>query len=394
MNDLIRKNQLKQLITRTSGCDPVFVDLFLDQMLAIITEQLSKGEEVHIEGLGIFKMVTFERGARMRPVFIPDESFREGINAPFAQFEPFQIVPPQRSRAVIPPDAKEHNSQPLVNMEETAVSDNSLFIESDMEKNPEKQGKEESSASQKEAEDKLYRDEMSEVEDPVEISDGNGNLSENVEKVVEESTDESPASCKGPECSTSAQLSSGKTGIWFAIVLLAVCILGAVIYFVVRVDKAKNEPAPLQNTTEVTIVDPLTLPTDADTIPQALIPVQETPAPDSLPAKQDLQTHQINEESAASADKPIPADSDAPLAVVKLKRGERLTLLALRYYGNKAFWVYIFEANKRHYVSPDLIPAGATLIIPNPSVYNIDKNNTASLKKARELGSRILTESR
>jgi hypothetical protein len=81
------------------------------------------------------------------------------------------------------------------------------------------------------------------------------------------------------------------------------------------------------------------------------------------------------------------------IARVKLERGSRLTLLALKYYGNKMFWVYIYDFNKGKIGSnPDNIPAGTELQIPAKHVYGIDANNAASVEKARLLQSKIKGE--
>jgi nucleoid-associated protein YgaU len=68
---------------------------------------------------------------------------------------------------------------------------------------------------------------------------------------------------------------------------------------------------------------------------------------------------------------------------VELRQGERLTLLALKYYGNKAFWIYIYEANKARYPNPDLIPVGAQIELPRPSDYGIDPASDASIARAK-----------
>jgi hypothetical protein len=60
-----------------------------------------------------------------------------------------------------------------------------------------------------------------------------------------------------------------------------------------------------------------------------------------------------------------------------------LTLLALKEYGDKSFWVYIYEENKQLIKSPDAVSVGTVLTIPPATKYGIDKNNPESIKKAR-----------
>jgi nucleoid DNA-binding protein len=69
----------------------------------------------------------------------------------------------------------------------------------------------------------------------------------------------------------------------------------------------------------------------------------------------------------------------------KILRGERLNTIALREYGHKAFWVYIYDENRNAISNPDLIEPGMTINIPPAEKYAIDKNNRESVRKAMEL---------
>ena len=75
---------------------------------------------------------------------------------------------------------------------------------------------------------------------------------------------------------------------------------------------------------------------------------------------------------------------------IKLKNGMRLALLAEQYYGNKVFWVYIYEANKDVIKNPNILPVGVTIDIPAKSVYSINANDSTSLEKAKKLQSQLL----
>ncbi len=73
------------------------------------------------------------------------------------------------------------------------------------------------------------------------------------------------------------------------------------------------------------------------------------------------------------------------IATVVLKPGDRLNLLALKYYGDKIFWVYIYQANKSVIPKPDNVPAGITIRIPKPDPKLIDPKNEALVAKAKAL---------
>jgi Bacterial nucleoid DNA-binding protein len=72
-----------------------------------------------------------------------------------------------------------------------------------------------------------------------------------------------------------------------------------------------------------------------------------------------------------------------------IQRGERLTTIALEEYGNKVFWVYIFEENKAIISNPNRIVVGLELRISPASKYDIDKNNEESIRKAEEIEDQI-----
>ena len=83
-----------------------------------------------------------------------------------------------------------------------------------------------------------------------------------------------------------------------------------------------------------------------------------------------------------------PASGD--LATIVLTPGNRLTLLALQYYGHKAFWVYIYQANKSVIKNPNNIPTGTTIRIPKPDPKIINAQDPALVAKAKALQLQIL----
>ena len=85
-----------------------------------------------------------------------------------------------------------------------------------------------------------------------------------------------------------------------------------------------------------------------------------------------------------SSVKPVsPAVKVDYLATVVMKPGDRLNLLALKYYGEKVFWVYIYQANKSVIPNPDHVPTGTTIHIPKVDPKLIDPKNEALVAKAK-----------
>lgn len=94
----------------------------------------------------------------------------------------------------------------------------------------------------------------------------------------------------------------------------------------------------------------------------------------------------VVEEVTPPAPKVVDPASWETLKVVRLEGGKRLTLLAQEYYGNKVFWVYIYEANKDQIKNPNKILAGTKIRIPkaDPSVINAKDPESVRIAKEKE----------
>lgn len=78
------------------------------------------------------------------------------------------------------------------------------------------------------------------------------------------------------------------------------------------------------------------------------------------------------------------------LESLTLGKGETLRTIALDLFGNKEFWVYIYQENIHNINNPNVIPVGTELLIPDISKYDIDADNPQSIAKAKEKGERII----
>jgi nucleoid-associated protein YgaU len=87
-----------------------------------------------------------------------------------------------------------------------------------------------------------------------------------------------------------------------------------------------------------------------------------------------------NEETKKTTDS--PAKEKVIPARVRLAQGKTLMEVALEHYGDKVFWVYIYEYNKNIIKHYDHIPLGTELRLPPPKTYDIDPNSQSSVEKA------------
>jgi len=73
------------------------------------------------------------------------------------------------------------------------------------------------------------------------------------------------------------------------------------------------------------------------------------------------------------------------IATEKVVAGSRLTRISQRHYGVKEFWVYIYEANKDKFITPDQLIPGTTLQIPKLNPVLADKDNPRCMEYALQL---------
>ena len=75
-----------------------------------------------------------------------------------------------------------------------------------------------------------------------------------------------------------------------------------------------------------------------------------------------------------------------------LGEGKTLRLLALELFGDKAFWVYIYQENLDIIPNPNKVSSGLKLKIPEIDKYFINNDDLESIYKAKSEAARILKE--
>ncbi len=76
----------------------------------------------------------------------------------------------------------------------------------------------------------------------------------------------------------------------------------------------------------------------------------------------------------------------------KVRSGYLLHDMAKKHYGNKCFWVYIYEENKSKITNPNRVSPGLELVIPAAEKYGINASSSASVNAANAKASKILTK--
>lgn len=112
--------------------------------------------------------------------------------------------------------------------------------------------------------------------------------------------------------------------------------------------------------------------------------VVEAPAEEVAPEEE--VTEEVAEEEAAPVVEEAPKEEVKPkevrydkyITTEYMHEASRLTWMSYRYYGDKQFWPYIYDANKDHIYNPNRIEIGTPIRIPRLTKEQLDLNNPQS----------------
>ena len=100
-----------------------------------------------------------------------------------------------------------------------------------------------------------------------------------------------------------------------------------------------------------------------------------------------MEKDSVLKDSVISAS-PLAAPEVKPV-IETIRSGVFLTTLARKYFGHKAFWVYIYEENKDVIKNWSLSSIWTRLTIPSALKYESNANNRTSVEKAKALAAKI-----
>jgi nucleoid DNA-binding protein len=103
-------------------------------------------------------------------------------------------------------------------------------------------------------------------------------------------------------------------------------------------------------------------------------------------------TQPVNQASKSTPTTEKPTSKRSIPSSVVIGDGDRLTLIAQTYYGHKVYWVYIYMENKEAISNPNNVPVGTTLRLPDKHPTLMDPTNAQSIQKAEALQDRIFNQ--
>lgn len=382
MNRKIPFQELAARLAVSAGLSEAESENFIKHFFDTIQDGLLADGTVTIKGLGTFAI---DKSVSDPVSFIPDEAVRSIINAPFAQFEP-EILNDEVTESMLS-DADvqiekdvEIESEQTPQTEPEAIPDNTVteeVIADDEDEEPVYIPLDSPAVS-------IATD--SEADEPVVEADADADTDTDSEVITideEEEEHVSPHVTTDQYDSETEPEEQGRSGfgMGFLIGILVGLAVGATATFfytnLISDNRGSREPAELVEDEDALMpeqdADELFLPADSltnDTV---------NAAPSSAPVDEKKETIQVAEETTK-------------VVTDKIRSGYLMTGMAQKHYGNRTFWVYIYQENKAKIKDPNSLPAGLELVIPAPGKYGIDSKSETSLKKAEALEREILSK--
>lgn len=393
----IDTQSLVQILAAYTGTSEEEASKFLEAFASVVASNVKNGEDVEVQGLGNFAQIDTEHAEMRRVALILSESIKAEVNAPFSFLEPFVI-----SKGQVPETITEEVGTEI--QEDEAVAEEISLEQPEPEKEKE------------EVQDNIQEPEIVVEEVGTEKPEVRNVI---VELQSEEVKLEAEKEQKIIDKINSEKVPDRKKSHFRPYVyLISVCALLFAGFFLlwkysdsifgnkktetaVFVDKNKDKVAQsaklddekLKNERERALADSINRAKE-DSLQKVYLDSIAQVRKDSIlkAEKESLKKEQIKETVQNEKVSHRMKDEFGNFKTHKLEPGERLTLVALQYFGHKDFWPYIFDVNSDKLKSPSNVMSGMTLYLPDPSYFNIDVNDEQSLKKARQHGHDLLTK--
>lgn len=381
MNNRLAIQDLAGLLAEYTGKDKNSSERFLREFIAVVSEGVYTDKLVKVKGIGTFKIIPVEKresihvntGERFvipehyKFSFLPDKELRELVNKPFSFFETTELREnvdfTDMDVVLDEPDIKETEDESIEEMipEEKHLPKEEPVVFS-----------EEGSAVPPEEDPVVFSE-----EEPAGQPEDEG--MDTLEPVVDEHSDSSGPDSPSEEVETGPDAERKKPRTKrIAVVSMFVFLLMLfnIGLYLNRAYFFKKGKEPLR----------------IDTV----FPKGETVATEAVPdttivfANEDS-SQTVGETTVENPEVEPEATSPKVIARVKIEPGSRLTLISLKYYGSKLFWVYLYEYNRAVITDPNNVPIGTVIEVPAPEMYGIDRRDRSSIEKAAARQTEILS---
>ena len=324
-----------------------------------------EGIQIVWAGLGSFTPITSESGERSGYRFLPSEALCAALNKPFSMFAPVEVAP--------------SSSSPDLELREIGQLDQLTKVEPIKVLFAPREPIQEEVVTPPVVEEvvkPVVADEPLQPESPAVIVE---------EEILPAPVDEAPIEAPQPAPSATVtapveedpfvdQETHPRMLVW-VFVALGIAMAFCLFIYLLSIQPELEMKDKASATVEAVQPSP---PPVVPAVPAQAIDETDTLQTTSIATQEEATSSVAPSEAVVST-----ASSQAEtIERVRLRPGDRLSRLALKKYGNKAFWVYIYEENRAQLKDPDNIPVGAVITLPAASKYQINAGDTNSINRA------------
>lgn len=372
MNRKLSIIELAELVAAKAQTTNRMSELFLKELFATVSQELTEGRGVEIKGLGSFVMPTAMTDDDEAVIeFAPAQSVADAVNQPFAQFEPMELSDdltpeqlmqlteiepaPEQAPEAAPEEMPEEPPVKLPDEAPVAVPEEipaAPPVEAPVE---EELPEEVPPVISEEVPPLMPMKAAQETEKPTE-------LPEPAAPIEEPSENSEPAEPSEPlESAVSQDFEAEKRKVAKSSLLKGVVVgaLGALLL--------------------TSLLWILFGPNGVITGSTA------SKADTTVVAKADATPEKAAPASVFTTSKPKPVEPKKEIPVIRdtVTAKRPLTVIARKHYGNEFFYVYIYEENKDRIRDVNNIAPGTEVIIPLASKYGFDPKDPESIKQAQ-----------
>ena len=368
-NKKISLQELTDTIASQSGFSKRFTESFLRELVLVIQENLEKDGVVKVKGLGTFKLLWNEPRKSVdvstgnsivlpgfyKVSFAADAGIKEQINAPYAHLD--TVMGGAEVISEVEDEEDTDNGELRVEKGESNELQDELM-----------NGGIDESVTIKRERGEQIDDSINNTESPTH------QITASPERSDIGSASPTHRITASPACSDSDSASPSKKKWWVAmVVLMLLCLLGAAGFY------WRNVLIPQQNAMSPADIKAPVVVVRVDTVDNVLVDTMRTDV--AMPVDTVKSAPEITLETYTYKDA-----LNAPVReTVTVIDGSRLTMVAYRAYGHKAFWVYVYDANRNVLSSPNAVEKGMELVIPDLPKSLVNPKSKLCLDKAYEL---------
>ena len=366
MNRKLSIIELAELVAAKAQTTNRMSELFLKELFATVSQELTEGRGVEIKGLGSFVMPTAMTDDDEAVIeFAPAQSVADAVNQPFAQFEPMELSDdltpeqlmqlteiepaPEQAPEAAPEEMPEEPPVKLPEEAPVAVPEE-IPAEPPVEAPVEEELPEEvPPVISEEVPPLMPMKAAQETEKPAE-------LPEPAVPIEEPSENSEPSESAVSQDFEAEKRKVAKSSLLKGVVVgaLGALLLTSLLWILFGPNGViTGSTASKADTTVVA---------KADATPEKAAPA-----------------------SVFTTSKPKPVEPKKEIPVIRdtVTAKRPLTVIARKHYGNEFFYVYIYEENKDRISDVNNIAPGTEVIIPLASKYGFDPKDPESIKQAQ-----------